>query len=191
MTRGSPYAFYRDETFLGDPFSDRSQHRLPVKLVFGGKIRGDIVRCNVRELKQKCRVCTNQSDPFAERGNQSFLAPGSAAAPVTSFPGKDSKRRRGYVPRNISTVCMPLFSNSLHGSLDRFIDKGYGAYPNVACVEADAVGTISTEKPKFLTSLLIKFEVIRQLTDFSTRERDDSPDYLMIVVSEMAVQTYL
>ena len=86
---------------------------------------------------------------------------------------------------------MPLFSNSLHGPLDRFIDKGYGAYPNVACVEADAVGTISTEKPKFLTSLLIKFKVTRQFTDFSPRELDNCPDFFMIVVSEISVSRLL
>ena len=41
------------ETFLGDPSSDRSQHQVPAKLVCEEKKLGDVVRCNVRELKQK------------------------------------------------------------------------------------------------------------------------------------------
>ena len=36
--------------------------------------------------------------------------------------------------------------------------------PNAACVEIGAVGTISTEKPKFLTSLLIKYQSENSLT---------------------------
>ena len=44
------------ETFLSDPSSDRSQHRVPAKLVCGDKKLGNAVRCNVRGLrKQKAK----------------------------------------------------------------------------------------------------------------------------------------
>ena len=47
--RDSRYAFI-GETFLGDPSSGRSQHRVPAKLVCEDK---NLVRCSVRELRQK------------------------------------------------------------------------------------------------------------------------------------------